>query len=110
MTQPVRLQLSRRAGFDLQSLSHDANSLPAVVVARPTKWGNPCSAAWPKHRPNQAGPEGNRQFELLDGVADPRRAPSLEHRRCGRFNCGEPRHLGRACGSRLADRSKDRAP
>ena len=38
---PVRLQLSRRKGFDLQKLSREANGLEAVVVARPTKWGSP---------------------------------------------------------------------
>lgn len=40
--QPVRLQLSRRKGFDLQALSHATNGLPAVNVARPSRWGNPC--------------------------------------------------------------------
>ena len=38
---PVRLQLSRRKGFSLQALSQATNGLPAVNVARPTKWGNP---------------------------------------------------------------------
>lgn len=38
---PVRLQLSRRKGFDLQALSMATNGLPAVNVARPSKWGNP---------------------------------------------------------------------
>lgn len=41
MTRPVRLRLSRRAGFDLQATSHAINGLPAVNVARPTQWGNP---------------------------------------------------------------------
>lgn len=41
MTAPVRLQLSRRKGFDLQALSLATNGLPAVVVARPSRWGNP---------------------------------------------------------------------
>jgi hypothetical protein len=41
MTKPVRLQLSRRKGFNLQALSLETNGLPAVNVARPTKWGNP---------------------------------------------------------------------
>lgn len=41
MTQPVRLQLRRTKGFDLQAASQALNGLPAVVVARPTKWGNP---------------------------------------------------------------------
>ena len=38
---PVRLQLSRRKGFSLQKLSKATNGLEAVVVRRPTKWGNP---------------------------------------------------------------------
>lgn len=41
MTTPVRLQLSRRRGFDLQAHSHAVNGLPATVVARPGRWGNP---------------------------------------------------------------------
>lgn len=40
MTQPVRLQLSRRKGFDLQKLSIETNGLAAIVVARPRRWGN----------------------------------------------------------------------
>ena len=38
---PVRLQLSRRKGFDLQALSQATNGLPAHGVARPGPWGNP---------------------------------------------------------------------
>ena len=41
MSGPVRLQLSRRKGFDLQALSLKTNGLPAVNVARPSRWGNP---------------------------------------------------------------------
>ena len=41
MTRPVRLQLSRKKGFDLQRVSMAVNGLPAVNVARPGKWGNP---------------------------------------------------------------------
>ncbi len=41
MTRPVRLQLSRRKGFDLQALSHATNGLPAIVVSRPRRLGNP---------------------------------------------------------------------
>ena len=41
MTAPVRLQLSRRAGFDLQALSRATNGLPAANVARPGLFGNP---------------------------------------------------------------------
>lgn len=42
---PVRLQLSRRKGFNLQALSLETNGLPAVVVRRPTKLGNPFTIA-----------------------------------------------------------------
>lgn len=45
MTAPVRLQLSRRKGFDLQALSQATNGLPAVKVTRPGPWGNPF-AVW----------------------------------------------------------------
>lgn len=47
----VRLQLSRRKGFDLQAVSRAANGLPAIVVARPSRWGNPyrVSACHPVH-------------------------------------------------------------
>lgn len=40
-TKPVRLQLSRKAGFNLQALSKATNGLPAVIVARPSGYGNP---------------------------------------------------------------------
>ena len=59
MTAPVRLQLSRRGGFNLQALSLATNGLPAVVVSRGSKrWGNPfkvvrCGAAlWKVVRDN----------------------------------------------------------
>lgn len=41
MTRPIRIQLSRRKGFELQTVSRAENGLPAVNVARPSKWGNP---------------------------------------------------------------------
>ena len=41
MATPVRLQLSRRKGFNLQALSRETNGLEAVNVARPSPWGNP---------------------------------------------------------------------
>lgn len=41
MEKPVRLRLSRAAGFDLQAHSLSINGLPVVNVARPTPWGNP---------------------------------------------------------------------
>jgi hypothetical protein len=41
MNKPVRLQLSRRKGFNLQAASKRLNGLPAIVVARPARWSNP---------------------------------------------------------------------
>ena len=41
MTQPVRIQLSRRKGFRLQELSRAINGLECVKVDRATKWGSP---------------------------------------------------------------------
>lgn len=41
MIRPARLRLSRARGFDLQAASRALNGLDAVVVARPTAWGNP---------------------------------------------------------------------
>ncbi len=41
MTRPVRLQVSRRAGFNLQAMSRALNGLPARLVTRPGRWGNP---------------------------------------------------------------------
>jgi hypothetical protein len=37
---PVRLQLSRKRGFNLQALSLATNGLPAVNCARPWTYGN----------------------------------------------------------------------
>ena len=37
---PVRLRLSRRAGFSFQAASRAVNGLPAVRVSRPGRWGN----------------------------------------------------------------------
>lgn len=38
---PVRLQLSRRKGFDLQAAARAANGLPAVKCDRSSGFGNP---------------------------------------------------------------------
>jgi hypothetical protein len=38
---PVRLQLSRRKGFNLQAWSRQVNGLEAVNCARPGGYGNP---------------------------------------------------------------------
>ncbi|MGV3490415.1 MAG: DUF4326 domain-containing protein [Devosia sp.] len=41
MVRPQRMQLSRRAGFNLQDASQALNGLPARLITRPGKWGNP---------------------------------------------------------------------
>lgn len=38
---PQRLQLSRKAGFNLQAASMALNGLPAKRISRPGRWGNP---------------------------------------------------------------------
>jgi Domain of unknown function (DUF4326) len=38
---PVRLQLSRKRGYQLQAASQAANGLTAIKVDRSTRWGNP---------------------------------------------------------------------
>lgn len=38
---PQRVQLSRKAGFNLQKASKALNGLPAKRITRPGKWGNP---------------------------------------------------------------------
>lgn len=43
MSEPVRLQLSRSAGFNLGRLSLDTNGLHVVKVTRPGPFGNPFS-------------------------------------------------------------------
>ena len=45
MSQPQRMQLSRRAGYALQEASRALNGLPAKRVTRPGPWGNPFSIA-----------------------------------------------------------------
>ena len=41
MSRPVRLQLLRAKGFNLQVWSREVNDLPAANVARPGPYGNP---------------------------------------------------------------------
>ena len=43
MARPMRMQVSRKAGFNLQGASHAINGLPAKLVTRPGPWGNPFS-------------------------------------------------------------------
>jgi len=41
MARPQRMQLSRKAGFNLQAASLALNGLPARLITRPGRWGNP---------------------------------------------------------------------
>ncbi len=50
---PVRLQLSRRKGFDLQAWSREVNGLGAVNCARPGEFGNPYVIGEPSHATNR---------------------------------------------------------
>jgi hypothetical protein len=68
MTKPVRLQFSRRRGFDLRALSLAVDGLPAVNVARPSLFGNPCRYSRSYGCPSSPGHQ------------HPRR---LRHRLCG---------------------------
>ena len=52
MIAPVRLQLSRRPGFNLQRISIAYNGREAVDVARPGPWGNPF-ITHPNHAPGR---------------------------------------------------------
>lgn len=45
MAMPQRIVLSRRSGFDLAATSLALNGLPAKVVTRPGRWGNPFAIA-----------------------------------------------------------------
>lgn len=61
---PVRLRLSRAKGFDLQAASLAFNGLSAVVVARPSRWGNPLKVG--------------KRFECADyGVVIPEITPEI---------------------------------
>jgi len=41
MIQPVRIQMKRKKGFNLQEYSKSLNGLECILVSRPSKWGNP---------------------------------------------------------------------
>jgi hypothetical protein len=68
MVRPVRLQLSRRKGFDLQALSRETNGLEAVNVARPSRWGNPFKVGdpHPYALPEDLATEAGRREMAMD--------------------------------------------
>lgn len=47
MTKPVRIRLSRSAGFSLATTSRLLNGLKAVKCDRTTRWGNPYRVGQP---------------------------------------------------------------
>ena len=64
---PIRLQLSRRKGFDLQTLSRAFNGREAVNVSRPSMWGNPF-CHHPKQTPGRVW--GNGWYISVPSVED----------------------------------------
>lgn len=93
---PVRLQLSRRKGFDLQAHSRSVNGLPAVNVARPGSLGNPFVV----------GRDGTREgccmscAHLLRGLICLTASPSVADQRA--FLAAFDKALPTLCGSNLA--------
>lgn len=65
---PVRLQLSRRRGFDLQALSLATNGLPAVKVDRSTEWGNPWMVGLVECSCRSAGECDHNRFRCEDAA------------------------------------------
>lgn len=61
---PVRLQLSRKRGADLQGASRRLNGLPAVHCARPGRWGNPFTIPPGTDARDVLGREARRQVVL----------------------------------------------
>lgn len=60
MSRPVRIQLSRKRGFNLQAVSLATNGLEAVKVDRTTMWGN----RW------QVGTHSNRLGRAVETVQE----------------------------------------
>lgn len=52
MIKPIRMQLSRAKGFNLQAASRAINGLAAINIARPGPWGNPFTVGEDGARPH----------------------------------------------------------
>lgn len=61
MTKPVRLQLSRRKGFELQAASRALNGLECVKVDRSTGLGNP----FPIHKGTSTNSNGTKDVWVV---------------------------------------------
>src|SRR6218665_2387381 len=80
MARPVRMQVSRKAGFNLQEASHALNGLPAKLVTRPGPWGNPFSidevaASYGLDRPAAQAKAVAMATDWLRGTLDPALSP-----------------------------------
>jgi len=95
MTTPVRLQLSRRKGFDLQAFSRAINGLPAINCARPGRWGNPFRVE--RHALYGWCAQGRGQFQLARDREDALGKVLDAHRDSMRF-----RDLSELSGHNLA--------
>ncbi|MGN6102341.1 MAG: DUF4326 domain-containing protein [Devosia sp.] len=76
---PQRITFQRVKGFDLQATSRRLNGLPARMVTRPGKWGNPFAIADVARRFNLE-PEAAqaRAVELCAAWLDGTLAPGLD--------------------------------
>lgn len=95
MSKPVRLQLSRKKGFNLQRLSRETNGLECVNVARPSVFGNPCVCSRPFGCPHH--PKFERwAWADDDGAIDPLRCCVDAYRHYLETGlAGKPTHTGR---------------
>ncbi|MBV9331402.1 MAG: DUF4326 domain-containing protein [Alphaproteobacteria bacterium] len=85
---PVRLRLSRKRGFDLKRLSRSINGLEAVVVSRPSRFGNPfrATAARPRAKAVAMFARALKEGRLSFGDAEIREALAGKNLACW---CGE---------------------
>lgn len=80
MPRPQRMQVSRKAGFNLQEASQALNGLPAKLVTRPGPWGNPFSidevaATYALDRPAAQAKAVSMAAEWLRGTLAPALSP-----------------------------------
>ena len=77
---PQRMQVKRKAGFNLQEASRALNGLPAKLVTRPGRWGNPFSideiaATYKLDRPEAQAKAVAMAGEWLRGTLDKKLSP-----------------------------------
>lgn len=81
MAIPIRLQLSRRKGFNLQASSRAINGMAAVNVTRPHRFGNPFVIGeavdlamarkwgwWPLGNPSYVAPDAHQAMRRFRAV------------------------------------------